>query len=328
MAHLEPILSREEIATLLGDAERHRASPSRMQAIGIDLLAEDRHLRQLIPTLQVGFARLAEALRRVLTSVLRAEVQVSDEPAEVVNGRGMAAIASRASCIVALRMKGSGGPGGGTGGGGTGKGAIAVLALDPVFTFSVIERLFGGGGGPPKMPQGRSPTTLERRMLTRALAPLFDALDTMLEPLGYFAFEVMSVESRLELIAGYAPDTTALHVPFTLAIGTQLASFSLALPSTALEPLRGKLGVPNPDPSNSPEMSRLVAEIPVSVSVVLGHAEMTLRALLRLQPGTVLALSQGRSDELPVTVEGVVKFHGTPVQQDGMVAVEITRREL
>jgi flagellar motor switch protein FliM len=163
-------------------------------------------------------------------------------------------------------------------------------------------------------------------MLTRALAPLFDALNSTLEPHGFFAFEVHSVVSRLDLVPGFAPDTTALHVPFTLDIGEQLASFSLAIPASVLEPLRGKLGVAASEASCSRDMPKLVAEVPVSISVALGHTEMTLRQLLRLQPGTVLALSQGRNDELPVSVEGVVKFHATPVQQDGMVAVEITRR--
>ena len=164
-------------------------------------------------------------------------------------------------------------------------------------------------------------------MLTRALAPLFDALNHTLEPAGFFQFEVRSVESRLDLIPGFGPDTTALHIPFTLNIGEQIASFSLALPATLLEPLRGKVGPAATDTACSREMPRLVAEVPVSVSVSLGQIEMPLRQLLRLQPGTVLALNQGRSDELAVAVEGVVKWHGTPVQQDGMIAIEITRRE-
>jgi len=315
MAHLEPILTREEIATLLGDGSRRPGESIKMRAVGIDLLSEDRHLRLLLPTLQVGFARLSEALRRVLTSVLRSKVEVRVEDPEVVSGRGMVSIAAQAACIIAMRVTT---PEGGTG--------MAVLALDPIFTFSVIERLFGGGGGPPNTPKGRSPTSLERRMLTRALVPLFDAFNTTLEPNGFFSFEVHSVVSRIDLVPGFAPDTTALHIAFTLDIGEQLASFSLALPASVLEPLRGKLGVAAGGAVCSRDMPNLVAAVPVSVSVALGHAEMTLRQLLRLQPGTVLALSQGRNDELPVSVEGVVKWHATPVQQDGMVAVEITRR--
>lgn len=316
MPRLEPILSREEIETLLGDEAAGRRPANRMQALGIDLLAEDRHVRLLLPTLQVGIARLAESLRRVLTSVLRAEVSIHEETPEVVGGRGMAGIAERAACILALRLTT---PGGAT--------TTAILALDPIFAFSVIERLFGGGGGPPKTPSGRSPTALERRMLTRALSPVIDALNVCLEPAGHFHFEIQSVESRLELIPGFAPDTTALHVPFTIDIGSQVASFSLALPSAALESLRGRLAAPAVDVAGTREMSRLIVDLPVSVSVVLGHAEMTLRQVLRLEAGQVLTLRQGRNDTLPIAVEGVVKWHGTPVQQDGMVAVEITKRE-
>lgn len=313
MTRLEPVLSREEIESLLaGTPVRGK---SRADAVGIDLLADDRHLRGMLPTLSVGFARLAESLRRICTSVLRTEVEVRDEPAEIVGGRGMVAIAERAACIIALRVT--------TADGATG---FAVLALDPIFTFSVIERMFGGGGGPPKTPSGRSPTALERRMLTRALAPLFDALDATLEPQGHFRFTVHSVESRLDLVPGYTPDTTALHVPFTLALGDRYASFSLSLPASVLEPLRGRLAATSIDGPSGALMPKLVSEVSVTLSVVLGRTQMPLRALLRLQVGTVLALDQGRSEELTVEVEGVRKFLGAPISQDGMVAVELTRR--
>jgi flagellar motor switch protein FliM len=320
MSRLEPILSREEIEALIGEAANHRGGDarsrrSRTQALGIDLLADDRHLRLLLPTLQVGFARLAESLRRVLTSVLRNKVEVRDEAPEVVSGRGLVSIAARAACIIALRVTTADGTRG-----------FAVLALDPVFTFRVIERMFGGGSGPPQTPTGRSPTSLERRMLTRALTPLFEALDTALEPAGHFSFEVHSVESRLDLVPGYGPDTTALHVPFMLDIAGQIASFSLSLPATVLEPLRGRLDAFAPVDLSGSLMPQMIREVPVTLAVVLGHATMSLRQLMRLQPGTVLALDRGRSEELAVEVEGTTKWAGTPIQQDGVVAVEITRR--
>lgn len=314
MARIEPILSKDEIATLLADGARTGPARARTQAVGIDLLADDRHLRSLVPALQVGFARLAESLRRILTSVLRAKVEVHEEAPEVLSGRGLVSIAQRAACLIALRVTPPEGPGG-----------YAVLALDPVFTFSVIERLFGGGGGPPQTPSGRSPTSLERRMLVRALGPLFEALNGTLEPPDWFSCSVHGVESRLDLVPGYTPDTTALYVPFTLSIGSQIASFSLAIPAPLLEPLRGRWANTVPEVCAS-TMPTLVREVPVDVAVVLGRATMSLRQLVRLQPGLVLTLEQGRSEELPIEIEGITKWAGHPVQQDGMVAVEITRR--
>jgi len=314
MPRLEPILSREEIATLLADGVRQGRARVQTQAVGIDLLADDRHLRQLVPALQVGFARLAESLRRILTSVLRAKVEVHEEAPEVLSGRGLAAIAQRAACLIALRVTPP-----------ECQPGFAVLALDPVFTFSVIERLFGGAGGPPQTPSGRSPTSLERRMLVRSLAPLFEALNHTLEPTDWFHCSVHGVESRLDLVPGYTPDTTALYVPFTLSIGDQIASFSLAIPAGLLEPLRGHWSTAQPEACAS-TMPMLVREVTVDVAVVLGRATMSLRQLLHLTPGVVLALEQSRGDELPIEIEGITKWAGHPVQQDGMVAVEITRR--
>ncbi len=312
MPRLEPILSPAEIESLLTESSRARA---RLPALDVDLVAEDRHLRGLLPLVGVGFSRLAESLRRVLTSVLRTKVEVVDEEPEIVSGRGMAAIASRAACLTALATRTPDAASG-----------FAVLAFDPVITFRIIERMFGGGGGPPQTPGGRSPTALERRMLMRAIAPMIDALNTTLEPANYFSFAVHSVESRLDLVPGYNPDTTAMHVPFTLKIGDQIASFSLALPGPLLEPLRAHTAPAAADARPGPGMSELMHEVQVTVSVVLGRASMSLRRLGRLEVGTVITLDRGRNDELPVQVEGRTKWAGQPIQQDGMVAVELTRR--
>jgi hypothetical protein len=40
----------------------------------------------------------------------------------------------------------------------------------------------------------------------------------------------------------------------------------------------------------------------------------------------MLTLENGRGEELQIEIEGMTKWAGHPVQQDGMVAVEITRR--
>lgn len=316
MPRIEPILSRDEVNVLLDVAQSRKRVGITLQAESVDLLADDRGLRLLIPPLQVGYARLAERLRRVLTSVLRTKVELRDEQPEILTGRGLQTVADKAACLMVLKMTMSGHDS-----------QYSVLALDPLFTFSVIERMFGGGGGAPHMPTDRSPTALERRMLVRAMQPVVDAMNENLEPPGFFRFQVHQVEGRLDLVPGYTPDTTALHVPFTMTIGDQLASISLATPAVALEPLRGRIGVPKVDTTAAEAMPEAMREVGVTVSVELGQVVMTLRQILSLQPGTVLALDRNRSDELPVQIEGKSKFRGRPVQDDGVIAIEITGKD-
>lgn len=320
MPRIEPILSRDEVQSLLESAHSAHSSTRSALAVSlkaepVDLLADDRPLRLLIPALQVGHARFAESLRRILTSVLRAKVEIRDETPEILTGRGLVAVAEKVACLLVLRMSFSGHDS-----------QYAVLALDPLFTFSVIERLFGGGGSPPQMPEGRSLTALERRMLMRALQPVVDALNQTYEPPGFYRFEVIRAEGRLDLVPGYTPDTTSLHVPFTMTIGERLASLALILPAAALEPLRGRIGVPKADASAAGAMPEVMRDVAVAVSVELGSVRLSLRQVLSLTPGTVLALNRNRSDDLPVLIEGRPKFMGMPMQDDGAIAVEITGR--
>ncbi len=316
MARLEPILSESEVKALLDVASRP-AGPSgiALQAEPVDLLADDRHLRLMIPALRVGYARVAESLRRVLTSVLRTKVEIRDEEPEILTGRGLMAVAEHASCLIVLELVGEG------------EKTHGVLALDSTFAFGVIERLFGGGNGKTSSTAAsRSPTALERRMLMRAMQPVVDQLNTNLEPPGFLRLHAVRAESRLDLVPGYAPDMTVLHVPFTMTIGERLASLSLATPAEALEPLRARLTALRGEGGSDGAMPQVLGSVGVSVSVELGRTRMTLRQVLGLQPGTVLTLDRNRSDELPVQISGVAKSKRVPVQDDGIIAVEITGR--
>jgi flagellar motor switch protein FliM len=162
-------------------------------------------------------------------------------------------------------------------------------------------------------------------MLLKAMQPVVDVLNSNLEPPGFLRLKSTQVESRLDLVPGYTPDATMLHVPFTMTIGERLASLSLATPAGALEPLRARLTSAKGEGRGS-DMPRAIAGVGVDVSVELGCTRMTLRQVLALRPGTVLTLDRNRSDELPIHIEGVRKFLGIPVQDDGVIAVEITGR--
>lgn len=315
MPRLEPILSYDEVQALLDVARPQGTTGVAMEAEPVDLLADDRAIRQLIPALAIGYARLAESLRRVLTSVLRSKVEIRDEAPEILSGRGLRTVAQRAACLLVLRIHIPGHDP-----------QHAVMALDPLFTFSVIERLFGGGSLGSGTAQTRSPTSLERRMLVRAMQPVVDAMNENLEPPGFFRFEIQQIEGRLDLVPGYSPDMSLLHVPFTMTIGDQLASLSLATPASTLEHLRGRIGVPRVDSGGAEAMPEVMRQVRVRVAVELGRVHLTLRQILSLQPGTVLALDRNRNEELPVQIEGRTKFRGVPVQDDGTIAVEITGR--
>lgn len=316
MSQLEPILSRTEVQAILDSAHGGGRRRLTVTPVAVDLASNDRNIRTLVPTLMVGFKRVAEGLRTVLTSVLRSKAELKAEAPEILSGRGFSTACEQAASLVALRIHAGGEPFG-----------FAVLALDSVLTFSIIERLFGGGGGPPVVPGVRSTTLLERTMLLHALGPVLTELNTSLEPREHFQFELHSIETTLDLIPGYTPDVSVLHTPFTMTLGEQLASMSLALPCAALEGLRGRAQERMATPQDAEAMLANVSSTPMQVSVELGRAAISMRQLLQLEPGQVLELDTHRGAELPVRVQGITKFHGVAVQEDKAIAIELTRRQ-
>ncbi len=307
----DAILSRDEIAALL----ESRAGPSALglaEPEPVDLLAADRFIRDLIPLLDVGHMRLAESLQRVMTSMLGVATTVHNEAPEIVTGRALHGIAQAAPTLVRLAVRTPRGEG------------RALLILDTRLTFTLIARLFGSTDldAAPQTP--RAPTNLERRILLQALGPILHELDHQLEPRDFFRFAPCGVEPRLDLVPGFAPDTTALHVPFSLTLGEHLASFSLAFSGDLLERLRDAM--PAPEPARGGTLAQAMHGVPLTITVELGETTLTLQQLTSLRPGQVLTLDRGPHDEVPVQIEGLPCWMGLPVHDDGAVAVELTTR--
>ncbi|MEE9384476.1 MAG: FliM/FliN family flagellar motor switch protein [Nannocystaceae bacterium] len=310
----EQILSADEVQAILESSVSARHQGIRSSPEAIDLLAHDRHIQLMIPTLEVGYVRAAESFRKVLTSVLRNKMEVRYESPEVLTGRGLSRVTENAACLFALRTSVLG----------QGRG-YTILALDPVITYSVIERMFGGTGRGTDLPDELAPTALERRLLLRSMAPIISTLNQTLEPSDCFRFVPEKIESQLDLVPGFNPDTNVLHVSFTITIGDQLASMSLAMPSHVLEPLRALLGADPEAQDSRSEMPAIVRRTPVTLTVELGSTAMRLGDLLALKPGMTIRLNRHPAEELPVNIEGVTKFHGFPVHDQGAIALEITR---
>ncbi len=309
----EPILTRDEIEAIL--ELRAPAASAAPTVRPVDLLAADRFLEDLLPLLEVGFARAAAAATRVLTTLLGVPAEVTAEATEILTGRGLYDVLGAAPALLSLRA-----------GRGPARG-YAVLATDALLTYLLVERVFGNAA-----PAGsaavldRRPTRLECRMLERNLAPLVEAIDVALEPRGAYGFRPSSVETSLEVVPGFPLDVTVVHAPFSVALDGRFASFSLAFPAPLLEPLRERVR-PEPEPANGGRIAEVLPAVPGTVVAELGAVHLTVAALAGLHPGQVLRLDRGPGDEVAVYVEGRPKFAGIAVSDDGTLAVEITRSE-
>ena len=68
----------------------------------------------------------------------------------------------------------------------------------------------------------------------------------------------------------------------------------------------------------------LVLEVPVNVSLQVGSTDITIRDLVQLVEGSVVALDRESSEPLDVLVNGTLIAHGEIVVVDGAFGVRLT----
>ncbi len=83
-------------------------------------------------------------------------------------------------------------------------------------------------------------------------------------------------------------------------------------------------GSPNDDQPAADINVDLILEVPVSVSLQVGSAEITIHNLVQLVEGSVVALDRDSAEPMDVLVNGVLIAHGEIVVVDKKFGVRLT----
>ena len=78
-------------------------------------------------------------------------------------------------------------------------------------------------------------------------------------------------------------------------------------------------------PANDNIALGLVMDIPVNVSLELGHTRLTIRELLELEPGALIPLDGSVAEEIQVLVNGKLVAFAEAVTVDDRCGVRLTR---
>lgn len=91
------------------------------------------------------------------------------------------------------------------------------------------------------------------------------------------------------------------------------------------EALNNTLVQPNPAGSETDnEKMDLILDIPVTVTVEIGRTKMTIRNLLQLNQGGIVALDRLAGEPLDVLVNGTLVAHGEVVVVNDKFGVRLT----
>ncbi len=293
----------------MGDPVRGHAAPVRRYDFRVpDKFPKDT-LRQ-VHHLHEGMAR---TLTTSLSAQLRSTVRVEDAVAEQRTYQEFVAEASDPAILAVFTAQPLHGN--------------ALLELDPVVAFPILDRLLGGTGeaaGPP-----RPVTEIELTVIQRVLHTALDHWRDAWAHVQPMQLRVLGVETNPLFAQLLGPNEIVLAVSLTCAVGRREGRLRFCFPQTMIEPLLSRLvarqwiatngQVPG---TKAAELRRELAWAPVPVAVEVGRVRLPLGRVLGLAQGDLLPIGTV-SQPARVLVRGRPKFRGRVGTNGGRLAVQV-----
>jgi len=303
---LGDLLSQDEIDSLISAVGRGRVGGDAETAGGAknvkkhDFRKPARAKREQMQALHVIHEDYARSLSAELSALLRKEVGMKLVAAdEVAYGEFVSRLPKR-TCLSILEVAGIEQP--------------AVLEINPVVAFAIIESLLGGGTHPAEI--DRALTDIEISILQKAVKVIAEELGKAWKSVKEFGFKPVRSETNAELVRMTAPEDAVVYVTFEGTMGEVTGTMSLCYPFDVVEaipagpPAGHEAGAGPADETARKNIRRNLLAADVSLSACLGKVALTMRELLDLKAGDVVRLPTGLDAGVVVSVERRPKFRG------------------
>lgn len=320
---MENILTQQEIDALLrgissGDVPIEKDTTVEAGNVRpYDLTRQDRIVQGKIPAVEVMTDRFAHYLMGTFASALRRMVEVSPVSSEVKKFRDFLKSLVIPTSIHLFRVEPL--PG------------IGLLVLEPNLVYLLIEFIMGGTLEGRLKIEGRDFTNIENRLIQRIVKEALGDLNKAWNALQPVKVELERSEINPQFAAVLLPSDQVLCIELEVEMEMARSSLVLCLPFCMVEPYRDRLPgwVSKQERKERMWMEFLLGHLsqtPVTISVELGTAVVTVRRILELQAGETILLDACPGGLLPVKLEGVPKFLAQPGETNGKKAVRIASR--
>ncbi len=207
----------------------------------------------------------------------------------------------------------------------------SIIEINLELGFSMIERLFGGGGRPYE--EKRNLTDIERNVLKHMLKRILAYFSESWVNVASFQAELEKIETNLQFVQIVSPGDMVVLLTFKAEVGEAKGFINICIPIVAMEPLIPKLSAQywfaaaavrnNEESQNIDVLRQRIEKALVLVKVQLGNSVVTVEELLNLQRGDVLPLDKGTDEDLDIIIGERKKFTAKAGLVGGKLAVQI-----
>lgn len=315
------VLSQEEVDALLrgiAGGEIEVETDSGQDAVGVhpyDFANQDRIIRGRMPTLEMIHDRFARAFRTSISTALRRAVDVSVIGTDMAKFGDFIRTLPLPTSLHLFRMDPLRGYG--------------LLVFEGKLVFAFVDSFFGGSGVGHVKLEGRDFTVIEQRLIKKVVDLLLEDYESSWRTVHPVEIQHVRSEINPQFVNIVPPSdvvvTIALELEFEEATGTM----TLCLPYSSIEPIRDKLRAGfqseaiDADTTWNDRLRSQLREVPVQISVTLGHTEITAREMLNLRLGDVIMLREDAASPIEIFVEDVLKMRGHVGVHRGSRAVQV-----
>ncbi|MFH0781276.1 MAG: FliM/FliN family flagellar motor switch protein [Pseudomonadota bacterium] len=205
----------------------------------------------------------------------------------------------------------------------------AMIILDPVISFSVLEIMLGAAAELQTLHLDRRLTTLELTILKAILSDACNDLNKAFSQLLEMHSALIKLENNARLVSIVEPEAEVIVGTFMVKVGEHSGEIHLIFPFATLEPLRDSLRelLNIPTITKSTWQSVLedeIKEVPAKITALSGTITLSINQILRMKEGDILDLDYDPNTPLKILVEDKVKFFAIPGTHNGKKAISLT----
>ncbi len=193
-----------------------------------------------------------------------------------------------------------------------------LVDFNPTLTFSLIDRMFGGGGK--TLETERELTGIERTVMARLANKLYEELEEAWENIVKLETEQKSFETNPQFIQIVPPGETVVVVSFQIKLFQATGLLTICYPYVSLEPVITKLSAQNwidATKRKNLESDRdtdlaILNLVEADISAVLLQTDIRMRDFLSLKIGDIVPSQHKISEPVVVSVSRTNKFLARP----------------
>jgi flagellar motor switch protein FliM len=205
----------------------------------------------------------------------------------------------------------------------------ALFVFDPNLVFLVVDNMFGGDGRFHTRVEGRDFTATEQRIIQGLLTVVFTEYSKSWKPVYDINFEYIRSEMNSQFANIATPSEIVVSTSFTLEFGGATADMHICFPYSMLEPIRDLLYSTMQSDQLSTDkrwigtLRKQLQGAEVEIVAQLGTGKVSLREILKLKAGDVIALNI--PPRIEALVDNVPLMECTYGQQNSQYALKIER---